>query len=250
MIRFEKVTKVFGEGATEVRALREFSLDVPAQQFCSIMGPSGSGKSTVLHLLAGLTKPTSGEIYLSDRPLSRMTERDASMMRRRDLGFIFQFFHLLPYLSAEENIALPLFLDGHSPEGVREEAKRLVVLVGLEHRRHHKPTELSGGEMQRVAIARALITKPRVILADEPTGNLDTTASHDIMRLLRRSSEQLGVTVLMVSHDPVCASYGDRIVRVVDGQLVEDIDVSEHDEQPLQSVKSVGNVVELRRRDD
>jgi putative ABC transport system ATP-binding protein len=248
MIRFEKVTKVFGQGTTEVHALREFSLDVPAQQFCSIMGPSGAGKSTVLHLLAGLTKPSGGEIYLSDRPLSRMTERDASMMRRRELGFIFQFFHLLPYLNAEENIALPLFLDGHSQDAVRGETNRLLALVGLDHRRHHKPTELSGGEMQRVAIARALITKPRVILADEPTGNLDTAASHDIMRLLRRSSEQLGVTVLMVSHDPVCASYGDRIVRIVDGQMSEDIDVTEHDDE--EPARPAATVIPYRRRDD
>jgi putative ABC transport system ATP-binding protein len=248
MIRFDNVSKVFGDGRTEVHALREFCLDVPARQFCAIMGPSGSGKSTVLHLLAGLTKPTGGEIYLSDRPLSRMTSGDAAMMRRRDLGFIFQFFHLIPYLNAEENIGLPLMLDSLSTSSARERIERVLTLVDLLPRRHHKPTELSGGEMQRVAIARALVTNPRVILADEPTGNLDSTASHGIMRLLRRSSEQLGVTVLMVTHDPVCAAYGDRIVRVVDGQLVEDIDVTEHeDDEPA---RPTAHVIAYRRRDE
>jgi ABC-type lipoprotein export system ATPase subunit len=248
MIRFDRVSKRFGDGPTEVQALHDFCLEVPARQFCAIMGPSGSGKSTVLHLLAGLTKPSHGEIYLSDRPLSRMTERDAAMMRRRDLGFIFQFFHLLPYLSAEENVALPLLLDGHTSESVGERTERILSLVDLVHRRHHKPTELSGGEMQRVAIARALITSPRVILADEPTGNLDSTASHGIMRLLRRSSEQLGVTVLMVTHDPVCAAYGDRVVRIVDGQVSEDIDVTERED--AETLRPTANVLPYRRRDE
>jgi putative ABC transport system ATP-binding protein len=227
MIRFANVSKVFGERETQVQALRDLSLDVPARQFCAIMGPSGSGKSTLLHLLAGLTKPSDGEIYLGDRPLSRMSEHDAALMRRRELGFIFQFFHLIPYLDAEENVALPLLLDGHSLGAARERTERALALVDLTHRRHHKPTQLSGGEMQRMAIARALVTGPRVILADEPTGNLDSTATHAIMRLLRRGGEELGITVLMVTHDPVCASYGDRIVRMVDGRIVEDIDVSE-----------------------
>ena len=249
MIRFDNVSKVFGEGQTRVDALRGLSLQVPARQFCTIMGPSGSGKSTVLHLVAGLTKPTEGEIYLGDRPLSRMAERDAAMMRRREIGFIFQFFHLIPYLSAAENVALPLLLDGHSSADVRERTERVLTLVDLLHRRQHKPSELSGGEMQRVAIARALVTSPRVILADEPTGNLDSTASHGIMRLLRQSSEELGVTVLMVTHDPVCASYGDRVVRLVDGQIVEDIDVTEHEETP-ETAKSVASIVGFRRRDE
>jgi putative ABC transport system ATP-binding protein len=249
MIRFSRVTKVFGEGHTQVCALRDLSLEIPARQFCTIMGPSGSGKSTVLHLVASLTKPTEGEIYLGDRPLSRMTDRDAAMMRRREIGFVFQFFHLIPYLDAEENIGLPLLLDGHSLHNAGDRTERVLTLVDLLNRRHHKPTELSGGEMQRVAIARALVTSPRVILADEPTGNLDSTASHGIMRLLRRSTEQLGVTVLMVTHDPVCAAYGDRVVRLVDGQIVEDIDVTERDETP-EALKSVASVVQCRRRDE
>ena len=248
MIRFASVTKVFGAGPTEVDALRELTLEIPAHQFCAMMGPSGSGKSTALHLVAGLTKPTEGEIYLGDRPLSRMSEREAARMRRREIGFIFQFFHLIPYLSAEENIALPLLLDDHSPRDAEVQTERVLALVDLLPRRRHKPTELSGGEMQRVAIARALVTGPRVILADEPTGNLDSTSSHGIMRLLRRSSEQLGMTVLMVTHDPVCASYGDRIVRLVDGHIAEDIDVREQESpEPTQSASSI---VKHRGRDE
>ena len=247
MIQFENVTKVFGEGHTQVHALRALTFEVPARQFCTIMGPSGSGKSTVLHLVAALTKPTKGEIHLGDRLLSTMTDRDAAMMRRRELGFIFQFFHLIPYLSAEENVSLPLLLDGHSSSSTRDRTERVLALVDLVHRRHHKPTELSGGEMQRVAIARALVTGPRVILADEPTGNLDSTASHGIMRLLRRSGEELGVTVLMVTHDPVCASYGDRVVRLVDGRIVEDIDVTEQAAAPEREAAAAG-VAEFRRR--
>lgn len=226
MIRLAGVSKVFGDGPTEVHALRDLDLDVPARQFCTIMGPSGSGKSTVLHLVAGLMKPTSGEVFVGDRPLSRLTGRDAAIVRRREIGFIFQFFHLIPYLSAEENVGLPLLLDGHSMSSVREQTDRVLNLVELVHRRGHKPSELSGGEMQRVAIARALVSNPRVVLGDEPTGNLDSTASHGIMRLLRRSSQELGVTVLMVTHDPVCASYGDRVIRLVDGRIAEDVDVT------------------------
>jgi putative ABC transport system ATP-binding protein len=236
MIRFESVSKVFGEGATQVEALRGISLAVPARQFCSVMGPSGSGKSTLLHLVAGLTQPTQGEVYLADRPLSRLGSRQAAIIRRREIGIIFQFFHLIPYLDAEENVALPLLLDGQSLGSVQHEVERVLDLVDVLHRRHHKPSELSGGEMQRVAIARALVARPRVILADEPTGNLDSTASHAIMRVLRRGSEELGVTVFMVTHDPVCASYGQRIVRVLDGRVVDDIDVSERASVGLHAV--------------
>ena len=221
MIRFDNVSKVFGEGQTRVDALRGLSLQVPARQFCTIMGPSGSGKSTVLHLVAGLTKPTEGEIYLGDRPLSRMAERDAAMMRRREIGFIFQFFHLIPYLSAEENVALPLLLDGHSSADVRERTERVLTLVDLLHRRRHKPSELSGGEMQRVAIARALVTSPRVILADEPTGNLDSKNGEAVMGLLSGLHRE-GATICMVTHDPRFARHAQRIVNLFDGRVVED----------------------------
>jgi putative ABC transport system ATP-binding protein len=227
MIRFAGVCKSFGSGATEVAVLKELTLHIPSRQFCTLMGPSGSGKSTALHLVAGLTRVSSGEIQLDDRPISTLTEPEYALLRRRELGFVFQFFHLIPYLSAEENVALPLILDGHAATGIRQRTERVLALVGMLERRRHKPTQLSGGQMQRVAIARALVAGPRLLLADEPTGNLDSAASTAIMHLLKRTNEELGVTVLMVTHDPVCASYGHRVVRLMDGRIVEDIDVSD-----------------------
>jgi len=228
MIHFENVSKTFGHGPTQVNVLRNLTFTVPEGQFCAIMGPSGSGKSTVLHVAAGLTPLTTGEIEIGSRRLSELGDREAALFRRREIGFIFQFFHLLPYLTAEENVALPLLLDGQPARTVEKCTERVLRLVELLDRRRHKPSELSGGQMQRVAIARALVTSPRLILADEPTGNLDSAASTGIMELLRRSNEKLGVTVMMVTHDPVCASYGQRVIRLVDGRIVEDIDVAEY----------------------
>ena len=227
MIRFENVSKVFGQGATQVQVLKNLAFTVPQGQFCAVMGPSGSGKSTILHVAAGLTPLTAGEVHVDDCRLSEMTDRDAALFRRRKIGIVFQFFHLLPYLTAEENVALPLLLDGCPTGLIQESTERVLRLVELLDRRHHKPSELSGGQMQRAAIARALVTRPPVILADEPTGNLDSAASTGIMQLLRRSNVELGVTILMVTHDPVCASYGQRVIRLVDGRIVEDIDVGE-----------------------
>ena len=227
MIRFTGVSKSFGSGSTEVAVLRDFALHIPARQFCTLMGPSGSGKSTALHLVAGLTRVTAGEIQLDGRPISTLSEPEAALLRRRELGFVFQFFHLVPYLTAEENVALPLILDGQGAAAIRHRTERVLALVDMLDRRHHKPTQLSGGQMQRVAIARALVAGPRLLLADEPTGNLDSVASTAIMQLLKRTNEELGVTILMVTHDPVCASYGHRVVRMMDGRIVDDIDVSE-----------------------
>ena len=227
MISFENVSKVFGQGATQVQVLKNLTFSVPQGQFCTVMGPSGSGKSTILHLAAGLTPLSAGEVHVDDVRLAQMTDRDAALFRRRRIGIVFQFFHLLPYLTAEENVALPLLLDGCPNSTITESTERVLRLVELLDRRHHKPAELSGGQMQRAAIARALVTRPRVILADEPTGNLDSNASTAIMQLLRRSNAELGVTILMVTHDPVCASYGQRVIRVMDGRIVEDIDVGE-----------------------
>jgi putative ABC transport system ATP-binding protein len=227
MIHFDNVSKIFGQGATQVHVLRNLTLTIPEGQFCAVMGPSGSGKSTILHLTAGLTSLSAGEVHVDHYRLSSMTDRDAALFRRRDVGIIFQFFHLLPYLTAEENVALPLLLDGRPMSTVHEATARVLRLVELYDRRHHKPSELSGGQMQRVAIARALVTRPRVVLADEPTGNLDSTASTGIMQLLQRSNQEFGVTILMVTHDPVCASYGQRVIRLLDGRIVEDIDVGD-----------------------
>jgi ABC-type lipoprotein export system ATPase subunit len=227
MIHFENVSKTFGQGATQVEVLRNLTFTVPEGQFCAIMGPSGSGKSTVLHVAAGLTPLTTGEIAIGTHRLSELSDHEAALFRRREIGFIFQFFHLLPYLTAEENVALPLLLDSRPAAMIAKSTERVLRLVELLDRRQHKPAELSGGQMQRVAVARALVTNPRLILADEPTGNLDSAASTGIMELLRRGNEELGVTVMMVTHDPVCASYGQRVIRLVDGRIVEDIDVTE-----------------------
>jgi ABC-type lipoprotein export system ATPase subunit len=227
MIHFESVSKTFGQGATQVEVLRNLTFTVPEGQFCAIMGPSGSGKSTVLHVAAGLTPLTTGEIAIGTHRLSELSDHEAALFRRREIGFIFQFFHLLPYLTAEENVALPLLLDSRPAAVIAKSTERVLRLVELLDRRQHKPAELSGGQMQRVAVARALVTNPRLILADEPTGNLDSAASTGIMELLRRGNEELGVTVMMVTHDPVCASYGQRVIRLVDGRIVEDIDVTE-----------------------
>jgi len=227
MIRFDNVSKTFGQGPTQVQVLRNLTLTIPEGQFCAVMGPSGSGKSTILHVTAGLTPLTAGEAWVDEYRLSRMSDRDAALFRRRSVGIIFQFFHLLPYLTAEENVALPLLLDGSPSATISASTERVLRLVELYDRRHHKPAELSGGQMQRVAIARALVTRPRVVLADEPTGNLDSAASAGIMQLLRRGNEEFGVTVLMVTHDPVCASYAQRVIRLIDGRIVEDIDVAE-----------------------
>jgi putative ABC transport system ATP-binding protein len=244
MIRFENVSKTFGQGPTQVDVLRNLTFTVPEGQFCAIMGPSGSGKSTVLHVAAGLTPLTTGEIEIGSHRLSELDDREAALFRRREIGFIFQFFHLLPYLTAEENVALPLLLDGSPAGTIAKSTERVLRLVELLDRRKHKPSELSGGQMQRVAIARALVTNPRLILADEPTGNLDSAASAGIMELLRRGNEELGVTVMMVTHDPVCASYGQRVIRLVDGRIVDDIDVVE----PPRLVSATASVAPRRQR--
>ena len=227
MIHFENVSKTFGQGATQVEVLRNLTFTVPEGQFCAIMGPSGSGKSTVLHVAAGLTPLTTGEIAIGTHRLSELSDHEAALFRRREIGFIFQFFHLLPYLTAEENVALPLLLDSRPAAVIAKSTERVLRLVELLDRRQHKPAELLGWTDAAGRVARALVTNPRLILADEPTGNLDSAASTGIMELLRRGNEELGVTVMMVTHDPVCASYGQRVIRLVDGRIVEDIDVTE-----------------------
>ncbi len=223
MIHFDAVQKAFGHGTTRVEALRGIDFDVPRGQMCAIMGPSGSGKSTLLHLVAGLLHPDHGRVLLGDRELSAMSSDDLSLMRRREIGIVFQFFNLLPYLTADENVALPLRLDGIAHDEERERVARAMDMVGMTHRKNHQANSLSGGEMQRVAIARALAISPSVVLADEPTGNLDSIAGRQIIELLRMLNEDLGVTTLVVTHDPVWGSFCDRIVRVSDGRITEDI---------------------------
>jgi putative ABC transport system ATP-binding protein len=210
----------YGEGETAVDALDGVTFGVPADSFTAIMGPSGSGKSTLLHVLAGLDRPTSGSILLDGTELANLDDKALTEIRRDKVGFVFQTFNLLPVLTAEENIVLPLKLAGRDPD--REWLERLLDTVKLTDRRTHRPSELSGGQQQRVAVARALITRPAVIFADEPTGNLDSKSSQDVLDLLRRAVDELGQTVVMVTHDPRAAAIADRIVVLADGKVVHD----------------------------
>jgi len=223
MIRLVEVVKTYRQGRTPVPALAGVSLEVPDGEFLSIMGASGSGKSTMLHLIGGLDVPDSGSISVGGQELSRMSDDELTIFRRRKIGFIFQFFNLLPTLSAEENVALPLLLDGKPMREVRPRVESLLERVGLGHRKRHKPDELSGGEMQRVAIARALVIDPILLLADEPTGNLDSKTGEEILQLLKETAEQTDRTVVMVTHEARAAAYGERIITLKDGRIVSDL---------------------------
>lgn len=223
MILFNEVHKGFGEATGRVEALRSFSLEIPTGQMCALMGPSGSGKSTALHLAGGLVSPDSGSIQIGDFQVSSMDDAALTKMRRSHVGIVFQFFNLLPYLTAYENVALPLRLNGCEAKAEEELVQQALKTVGLADRESHKPSQLSGGEMQRVAIARALVIQPSILLADEPTGNLDSTAGRKILDLLRDINESLGVTILAVTHDPIWGAYCDRIVRLEDGTISDDV---------------------------
>lgn len=216
-IEAKRITKIYGAGAGRVEALRETSLTIRAGAFVSIMGPSGSGKSTLLHILSGLDSPTSGSVRCGDVDLHRGGDRVLSAFRRRHLGFVFQQFHLLPVLTARENILLPLLLDGRRPE--EGYFRRLTALLGLEERLEHLPHELSGGQQQRVAIARALIAGPEVIFADEPTGNLDSRSGDEVMTLLKQLHGELGKTLVVITHDAAIAAMAQMRFSIVDGVL-------------------------------
>ncbi len=219
MIRLDGVQKRYMQGRQEVLALRGVSLDVPKGDFVVVMGPSGSGKSTMLNLVGGLDRPTTGEVTLDGTRVSQMDDDALTLFRRRRIGFVFQFFNLLPTMTAEENVALPLLLDGRDMASTRADVEALLERVGLSGRRTHRADELSGGERQRVALARALVTKPAIVLADEPTGNLDSKTGEGILGLLRESNEALGHTIVMVTHDPNAAAYGKRVIRLKDGVI-------------------------------
>jgi putative ABC transport system ATP-binding protein len=214
----------YGEGATAVEALRGISLDVAEARMTAIMGPSGSGKSTLMHLLAGLDDPTEGSIVLAGTEIVGLGERKLTLLRRQTIGFVFQFFNLLPMLTAEENITLPLSIAGRKPDPAWLE--ELLDTVGIADRRGHRPAELSGGQQQRVAVARALITRPKVLFADEPTGNLDSRSSKEVLTLLRRAVDDWGQTIVMVSHDAGAAAMADRILFLADGRIVRDLEES------------------------
>ena len=222
------VARRFGEGDTAVDALRGVSLQVDRGKLTTVMGPSGSGKSTLMHILAGLDRPTSGSVAIDGTEITTLDDTDLTKLRRNHIGFIFQFFNLLPMLSAEENITLPLTIAGEKID--RGWLEQLLDSVGLKDRRKHRPSELSGGQQQRVAIARALISKPTVVFADEPTGNLDSKTGGEILELLRQAVENTGQTTVMVTHDPRSASIADRILFLADGNIVKELPRSDpHD---------------------
>jgi putative ABC transport system ATP-binding protein len=218
-VRAEDVGKSYRQGETRVAALHGVSLEIGTAEFVAVMGPSGSGKSTLLHLLGGLDVPDSGTIAIAGRTLGAMSDDELTVFRRRHLGIVFQAFNLVPTLTAEENVALPLRLDGVSARTARARVVGALGEVGMRHRRGHRPDQLSGGELQRVALARALVVEPLLVLADEPTGSLDSRTSEEMLGLLHRASRDLGRTVVMVTHDPVAAAYASRVVRVVDGMI-------------------------------
>jgi putative ABC transport system ATP-binding protein len=210
--------KRFGSGTSAVDALRAVDVAFEPGTFTAIMGPSGSGKSTLLHILAGLDRPTDGWVEIDGTRLDGLNDRDLTLLRRRSVGFVFQSYNLLPVLTAEENITLPLRIGGQRPD--RDWLETLIEAVGLGDRRTHRPAEMSGGQQQRVAVARALVTRPAVVFGDEPTGNLDSTSSREILELLRRAVDEFGQTIVMVTHDPSAATIADRVAFLADGRLV------------------------------
>src|SRR4051794_27804970 len=235
IVRALDVSRRYGEGDAAVDALKNVSVDFERDRFTAIMGPSGSGKSTLLHILAGLDRPTAGEVLIDGIEITSLDDGELTKLRRDKLGFIFQFFNLLPVLTAEENLVLPLSIAGRKPE--KEWLEQLVKTVGLTERRTHLPSELSGGQQQRVAVARALVSRPAVVFADEPTGNLDSKASEDVLRLLRGAVDEFDQTVVMVTHAPEAAVFADRLLTLHDGEIVSDA-----------APGSTGDVIELMKQ--
>jgi putative ABC transport system ATP-binding protein len=243
VLEAKDLQKKYKLGQHVVNALAGIDIQVEKGEFVAIMGPSGSGKSTLLHLLGGLDSPTEGDITLAENSLAKLSEYKSTLVRRHNVGFVFQFFNLLPTLTAEENVLLPLIIDGKNPRKYEEQLANLLDLVGLLDRRKHKPDQLSGGEQQRVAIARALITQPAILLADEPTGNLDTKTGTAIMELLRRSCSELNQTVIVVTHDPRAAAFASRVIFLRDGLVVKELKPGE--DQPLpERLRSIMSTME------
>ena len=221
ILKVENLTKVYGKDSTKVVALDNVSFSVNKGEFVAIVGASGSGKSTLLHLIGGVDRPTSGKVYINDKDIFSMNDDKLAIFRRRQIGLIYQFYNLIPILDVEENIALPLELDGRNVN--RIELNEMLELLGLERRRHHLPNQLSGGQQQRTSIGRALITKPSIILADEPTGNLDSKASEEIVGLLRKSNKELKQTIIMITHNLELAEMAERIIKIEDGKIVKEV---------------------------
>jgi putative ABC transport system ATP-binding protein len=235
-IRAAELTKEYGSTGTVVRALAGLTLGFERSRFTAVMGPSGSGKSTLLHCMSGLDKPTSGKVFLGDSEITGMSERQLTVLRRRHLGFVFQSFNLVPTLTARENIELPLRLAGDEAEPSWHE--KVVAAVGLGDRLEHRPNELSGGQQQRVAVARALLSRPEVVFADEPTGNLDSRTGADVLAFMRKSVDDLGQTIVMVTHDAGAAAHADRVVFLADGQVASEL-VAPTTEAVLDAMKAL-----------
>ncbi len=237
LIQAENLSKIYGKGDTAVVALDHLNLKVEAGEFLAVMGPSGCGKSTLLHLLGGLDRPTEGEVIIDGSNLRNLNDTQLAELRRRKIGFVFQFFNLIPVLNATENASLPLLLDGAPSTQAKEKASGWLGRVGLGERNVHRPDQLSGGQQQRVAIARALVSEPALILADEPTGNLDSRASEEIVSLLRQVSDEWGRAVIMVTHDPRNAAYADRIIFLKDGKIVDETRLSNNGAEGEKTVR-------------
>jgi len=237
ILETSQVSKQYKMGEVTVDALAGVDFTVAEGEFVAIMGPSGSGKSTLLHLLGGLDGPTDGEVTLAGNPLSLLNDKEITLIRRRNVGFVFQFFNLLPTLTAEENIALPLLIDGQNLKKHQEKINQLLELVGLTDRRHHKPDQLSGGQQQRVTIARAFVTDPAIVLADEPTGNLDSRTGEEILGLLRRSCDEMGQTIVVVTHDAKAASFADRVVFLMDGRVADHLKLTSDQAEDIRQIQ-------------
>ncbi|MBN1147056.1 MAG: ABC transporter ATP-binding protein [Anaerolineales bacterium] len=244
VLETQSLTKHYQMGEVAVHALDGVDFRVGRGEFVAIMGPSGSGKSTLLHLLGGLEFPTSGEVYLNEQPLSSLSDDQITRLRRRKVGFIFQFYNLLPTLTAAENVALPLMIDGQSSARHRQHIDHLLELVDLADRASHRPDQLSGGQQQRVAVARAFVNQPEIVLADEPTGNLDSRSGAAILELLRKTCRELDATIVMVTHDPRAASYADRVVFLKDGKIVHCLE-NAGDGISIQRITAVMTTLEL-----
>lgn len=233
ILQADNINKVYGEGHTEVRALAGLSFSLIKGEFVAVMGASGSGKSTFLNIIGGLDSPTSGKVFLDEIELTTLSEKKITLLRRNKIGYIFQFFNLMPTLTVEENIGLPFLIAGNKLKDKEAAIDDLIKTVGLDKRRNHKPEQLSGGEQQRVAIARALASEPSVILADEPTGNLDSKNGLQILNLLRECCDNMGQTIVMVTHDPKAAAYADRVIFLKDGRLESELAVENNGFQAI-----------------
>jgi putative ABC transport system ATP-binding protein len=247
VLQAKAITKQYQMGEVIVKALDCVDFTVEKGEFVAVMGPSGSGKSTLLHLLGGLDDPTSGEVILANQPLSKLSDREVTIVRRRKVGFIFQFYNLMPTLTAAENIGLPLLIDGQRVQQHGDKIQGLLDIVGLGDRATHKPDQMSGGQQQRVAIARAFVNDPEIVLADEPTGNLDSKSGTAVLQLLRRFCDQRQQTIVMVSHDPRAASFANRVVFLKDGRIVKQLSIQQRNgnSQDVWAIMEVMGELEL-----